>query len=148
MEPMDNSDLNFDEIKALFESADRKSTDRRKKRDFIAWLPFILSTVALLMTSSVWFILDQNAPRNYGWLTLFGYFAPEQTWPVRPVNVCLYLIIASIVLCVVALLLNRLRMRRRGDKYWLIIFIVGVLAILTLVFFLIQFVPMGILGKW
>lgn len=150
--PMAEDDLDYDTIVQLLEKADKEDKDdkeRRKKRDWITIMPVILSIIAWSLVFAVWFILDQAAPpRDYGWLSFFGYYAPNEPWPRRPVNISYIMLIVSVILCVTAFFFNKMRMKRKGDKYRVSVFFVSAIALITLVVFLVRFIPTNIIGYW
>lgn len=148
---MPDSDISYEAIVELIRKEEIKANDRRKKRDWIAAMPSVLSYISGTMLIAVWGILIYISPprgTDWAWLSFFGDYTPASfTWPKLPVNVAYFMLIACMVLCVAAFLFNRMRMKRKDDKYKVSVFLIGSVALITFVSFLVRFIPMGILGS-
>lgn len=152
---MADDGLDFDTLAAIVQQANKEEdkSERRKKRDLLTILPVVLSLLSFVVVIAVWFIWDMANPyptgTSWAWLTFFGLQPQEGLrWPRRPINIAYIMLIASMVMCVIAFICNIRRMKRKGDKYSVSVFLVGAIALVTFVSFLVQFLPMGIIGVW
>ena len=150
---MDEKPLDYDAIiNILTNDENERKKDRRQKRDWITRMPVILSLISWGILAAVWIIVDQAAPpKSYGWLSFFdGYTTPSGSWYKSrfSLNIAYILLMVSIGLCLIAFGFNKMRKRRKTDKYRLSVFFVGIISIGILVAFLMFFLPKNIIGNW
>ena len=148
---MDEPNLNYDTIIDILNNDEKeRKKDRRQKRDWVTRMPTILSLMSWAVLAVVWVLVDQaSPPKAYGWLSFFdGYTTPTGRWHRGYVNISYILLMVSIGLCLIAFGFNKMRMRRKTDKYRISVFFVGVVSIIALVAFLIFFMPKNIIGNW
>jgi len=148
---MEEKQLDYDAIINILTNDEKEQKkDRRQRRDWITKMPVFLSLLSWALLATVWILLDQAAPpKSYGWLSFFdGYSTPSGFWKRVPVNVAYILLMVSIGLCLIAFGFNKMRMRRKTDKYKISVFFVGIVSIIALVAFLMFFLPRGIIGNW
>jgi NDP-sugar pyrophosphorylase family protein len=145
--PSGSNELCYEQLSRIVKEGDgtKKSSDRRQKRDLITGLPTIMSIVAWMMLAAAWIFLDQASPdRTYGWLSFFevnyGTAAAHRArWDYATVYTAYILLLSSIGICGIALAVNRLRMRRKTDKFRFSVFFVGSVSIIAFIAFLIRF---------
>jgi len=106
----------------------------------------ILSLVSWAVAIAVWIVLDTASPeRERRFITSFfsSRFDVEPSvrdyWDMNLLPLAFGLLLAAIAICVGAFFFNKLRMRRKTDKYRKSIIIIGIITILGMVFFLIRF---------
>ena len=148
-----SDNIDYDAIMDILTNDEKdRNKDRRQRRDWITRMPTILSLLSWAILATVWIILDQVAPpKSYGWLSFFdGYSTPDGSWYRArvPINIAYILLMVSIGLCLVAFAFNRMRKRRKTDKYRFSVFFVGIVSILAFAAFLVFFMPMNIIGNW
>lgn len=144
---MDSKDLKFDELSEMFnENPDTKSWDRRKKSDWVTKTPVILSIVVWCVLIAVWAILEQAAPdTEFGLFASFGRVVFDLNpilrtrWNYALVFITFILLCISIVISVLAIIFNRMRMKRKTDRYRKSVFISGGVTVIALIAFLIRF---------
>gem|GEM_PF-6749885 len=147
-------ELDYDAIIALVEKANKEDAEQSKRLDWLNILTTVLSLTAFGLLVAVWIILDKANPHILGsdwkWLSFFGENPVTSTgrWSARPVNTAYILLIVSVVLCVTAFICDKIHIKRKGGKYRVSVFLVGAIALINFVSFLVQFLPMGILGRW
>ena len=147
--------LDYDAIMDILTNEEKeRNKDRRQKRDWITRMPVILSLMSWAILAVVWVILDIAAPdKRHGWLSFFevnfgSTIAHNPRWDKFLVNISYILLMVSIGICFIAFGFNRMRKRRKTDKYKLSVFFVGVISIIALTSFLIFFLPKNIIGNW
>ena len=152
---MDEKPLDYDAIiNILTNDENEKKKDRRQKRDWVTKMPVILSLMSWAILATVWVMLDIAAPdKRHGWLSFFevnfgSTIAHNTRWDKGLVNISYILLMASIGLCLIAFGFNRMRKRRKTDKYRFSVFFVGIVSIIALTAFLIFFLPKNIIGNW
>jgi len=148
---MDEPNLNYDTIIDILTNDEKeRKKDRRQKRDWVTRMPTILSLLSWMLLAAVWIIIDQaSPPKAYGWLSFFdGYSTPTGRWDRGLVNISYILLMVSIGLCLIAFGFNKMRKRRKTDKYRLSVFFVGIVSVVALVAFLMFFLPKNIIGNW
>ena len=142
---MDEQELNYDDIMKIINERDEKEKERRKRTDLIGRVVTLLSTLAWVAMIAVWVVLDYAAPdRDYGWLSFFyvNFGAEPSTrtrWDFTLVNAAYILILVSLGICAIALVLNRLHKKRKGDKLKKSVFIIGGITVIGFIVFLIRF---------
>ncbi|MCL2079793.1 MAG: hypothetical protein FWH17_08135 [Oscillospiraceae bacterium] len=155
---MADHELSYDEIMNIIEERDREEEkDRRKKKDWITKVPVAVSLFAWCILTATWVVFDYYNPFKRTMSRVFAStpkgLSAEQAasvtaWRGVPVNIMYIMLMSAIGLCVVAFFVNRLRMRRKTDKYRKTVFFVGGVSIIAFIVFLIYFVPMNIIGNW
>jgi len=120
--------------------------ERRKKEDWIVKMATILSLVAWAIAITVWFVLSAASPeREMRFITslLQTHFASpvhvRYYWDAALLPLAFGLLVAALAVCTVAFAFNKMRMRRKTDKYRKSIFILGGVTAIGLVAFLIRF---------
>jgi len=152
---MADKKLDYDAIMDILTNDEKeKNKDRRQKRDWVTKMPTILSIMAWGVLAAVWVMLDIAAPdKRHGWLSFFevnfgSTIAYNTRWDRGLVNISYILLMVSIGLCLIAFGFNKMRKRRKTDTYRFSVFFVGVVSIIALVAFLINFIPLNIIGNW
>jgi hypothetical protein len=116
--------------------------ERRRKSDWIVRMATILSVLSWLVAFSVWVLLDQASPeRAHMFSRLFGIPVREH-WNTTLLPIAFVLLFVALGICILAFLFNKLRMRRKTDKYRKSIFIIGGITIVSIVLFIMRF------GTW
>ena len=120
--------------------------DRRKKADWIVKMATILNLVSWAVAVAVWFVLESASPeREMRFVTslMQVHFDSDiivrNRWDMTLLPIAFFLLIASLCICIVSFMFNKMRMRRKTDKYRKSIIIIGIITILGIVFFLIRF---------
>ena len=119
-----------------------KFIERRRKSDALVKGAVIMSFLAWVVLFAVWIVLYfAGVVGNYG-NTPINIITGSPvthtiTYTLLPVAYAMLLI--SLAICVIAFLFNRLRMRRKTDRYRKSIFVVGGITIIALISFLLNF---------
>ena len=124
--------------------------DRRKKADWIVKMATILSLIAWTVALAVWIVLDAASPeKNVEWFTSIGRrrgveIAIRDYWDSTLLPIAFGLLLLALAICLVAFFFNKMRMRRKTDKYRKSVIIIGSITILGIVVFLLRFgLPFG-----
>jgi len=146
---MADEGLSFDQIEALLNKRDNdEKKDRRKSKDFIGRLTTILSLGAWAIMIAVWVVLEMASPEKGMRFTQtffevhFGVDSASSMrarWNYTLVYAAYVMMLVSMGSCIIAFLLNKMRMRRKGDKYKKSIFVIFGITVIAFVFFLIRF---------
>jgi len=144
---MEDKDLSFDKISDLLNIKDNKDENKRKKKaDWVSKAATILSFFAWIIMIAVWALLEAAAPeRDRRLITSFFDVqfgtAPliREIWDYTLVYIAYVLLLVSLGTCAIAFFINRMRMKRKSDKYKISIFIAGGITVVVLVAFLIHF---------
>jgi hypothetical protein len=120
--------------------------ERRKKEDWMVKAATILSLVAWAFAIAVWFVLEAASPdremRFITSLTQIHFDSPiyiRQQWDDALLAVAFGLLVAALIICIIAFVFNKMRMRRKTDKYRKSVFILGGTTIVGIVAFIIRF---------
>ena len=111
--------------------------ERRKKADWLVKSATIMSLFAWTVAFIVWVVLDIASPDR--WLNYRGADVGRSYWDERLLVIAFVMLLASLFICIVAFLFNKLRMRRKTDKYRVSVFVIGGITIVGIVSFLINF---------
>ena len=120
--------------------------DRRKKADWIVRMATILSVLSWAVVIAVWAVLDAASPERERQfissiirkhLDVQSYVRTR--WDETLLSVGFLLLVASLAVCLVAFFFNKLRMKRKTDKYRKSIIVIGSITIMGIVAFLIRF---------
>jgi len=120
--------------------------ERRKKVDWVVRMATVLSIVSWAFAVAVWAVLEMASPeRDFRFITSIlskhhdATIVVRSYWDSTLLPIAFILLIVSLVICVVAFFFNKMRMRRKTDKYRKSIIIIGVITIAGIVLFLIRF---------
>jgi len=146
---MDNNEMEYERITNLLNKRDRDDANRRRKKtDWVGRMATILSFVTWIIMIAIWAVLDAAAPeKETRFITSFFdvHFgtAPliRDRWDHALVYVAFILLLVSLSTCIIAFLFNKMRMKRKRDKYKKSIFIAGGITVIALTVFLLRFWP-------
>ena len=120
--------------------------ERRKKSDWMVKMAAILSITSWAVAIAVWFVLEAASPeRETRFITSLmqvhfdSPVAVRTQWDATLLPIAFGLLIAALLLCIAAFTFNKLRMRRKTDKYRMSIFIIGGITVAGIIAFLIRF---------
>ena len=114
--------------------------ERRRKSDWLVKAAILMSVLALMSLFAVWIVLDYAAENRANFFNYyFGVEVPENPLTYTLIPIAYGLLLATLGICVIAFVFNKMRMRRKTDKYRKSIFIIGGITIVALVLFLINF---------
>ena len=113
--------------------------ERRKKADWVVKMATIMSVVSWAVALAVWVVLDRAQPEKEDMFTRYFNIAIRENWNASLLPVAFTLLVASLCICIIAFVFNMLRMRRKTDKYRKSIIVIGVITIIGIVLFIIQF---------
>ena len=120
-------------------------SERRKKADWIVRMAAIFSILSWVVAFTVWIFIDQASPEKGHMFTSAYNVAVREHWDETFLPLAFGLLIAALLLCIMAFFFNKLRMRRKTDKYRKSIITIGVITIVGIVMFVIRF---GVNGIW
>jgi uncharacterized protein (DUF2062 family) len=113
--------------------------ERRKKADWIVKMATILSVLSWVVAFTVWILLDMAAPEREHMFTRWFGVTVRGYWDVTLLPMAFGLLVAALCLCFLAFMFNKLRMKRKTDKYRKSVFIIGGITIIGTVVFVIRF---------
>ncbi|MDR0906117.1 MAG: hypothetical protein LBN00_08105 [Oscillospiraceae bacterium] len=118
----------------------RQNTERRRKKDWVVRLISLLSVVGWIAAIVVLFFLDKAKPESANFFTnIFNLSLHHTTWNTSLVRTALIIQVAVLAVCVLGFLFNMTRHRRKSDKYNRAIIILGVVSVVSIVLFLVNF---------
>ncbi|MCL2663217.1 MAG: hypothetical protein FWE83_07800 [Oscillospiraceae bacterium] len=146
---MDNEGLSYEQITDILDQNEKeKKKDRRQRRDIVTRMATILSLCAWATMIAVWVVLELASPER-GMLftqTFFQWhFGTDATgairarWDRQLVYLAYVMMLVSFGTCVFAFLFNKMRMKRKSDKYKKSIFVIAGITLIAFVAFLIRF---------
>ena len=146
---MDDERLDYDSIvEILKNNYEEGERERRKRVDWVSRMATILSLCAWGIMIAVWVVLDSASPER-GMLFTQSFFqvhfdtdavsALRTRWNYPLVYAAYILMLVSLGTCAIAFIMNKMRMKRKTDKYKKSIFIVGGITIIAFVAFMIRF---------
>jgi len=141
---MSNDDNKNDNNDIVLKSSDsevvKKIRERRRKSDWLIKTSILMSASAWLVLLVVWCLIYLAADNQPGIFNVFlGVDVPQNPLTYTLLPIAYALLLFSLAICLIAFLLNKLRMRRKTDKYRKSIFIVAGITIIALIAFLINF---------
>jgi len=146
---MDNEGLSFDQITAILDREEKeKKKDRRQRKDIISRLATILSLLAWAIMIGVWVVLEFASP-DRGMMFTQSFFqwhfgtdatgALRTRWDRQLVYIAYVMMLISFGSCAFAFIFNRMRMKRKSDRYKKSIFIIAGVTLIAFIAFLIRF---------
>lgn len=120
---------------------EKEKKERRVKKDWITQMATILSFAAWVIMFFVWIVLYM-AETNQGVMFFNSFFDVEPTrvrWDYTLVYIAFVMMLVSLGTCIIAFVCNKMRMKRKSDKYKISIFIIGGITIIALTVFMIYF---------
>jgi len=144
---MDDKDLSYNKITEFLNKEEEDSKkERRKKPDWVSRMATILSLSAWTIMLAVWVVLEAASPdREMMFINTFfnAHFGTagfgRARWDYSLVYTAYILLLVSLGTCVVAFLFNKMRMKRKSDKYKTSIFVIGGITIIAIIAFMIRF---------
>jgi len=120
--------------------------DRRKKVDWIVRMATVLSLVSWGFAIAVWAVLEAASPeQDRKFITSFmssrldAQIYIRRYWDTTLLPIAFLLLVVSFAVCLAAFFFNKLRMRRKTDKYRKSIIVIGVVTFVGIIVFLIRF---------
>jgi bacteriorhodopsin len=99
-----------------------------------------MSALAWVILFSVWIVLHMAAENEAGiFNVILGIDVPQNPLRATLLPIAYYMLLVSIAICFIAFLFNRMRMRRKTDKYRISIFVIGGISIIAYVAFVMNF---------
>jgi len=143
---MADEGLSYDQITDLLNKRDAdEKKDRRQKKDAVSRMATILCLGAWAVMIAVWVVLETASPDremmfiNSFFEAQFGVAGQGRArWNYTLVYTAYILFLVSLGACAIAFVLNKMRMKRKGDKYKISIFVIFGITVVAFVFFLIQ----------
>ena len=116
--------------------------ERRRQSDAFVRAAIIMSALAWIVLFAVWIIMYfAGFVGNYGNtpINIILEIPEQHQYSLRLIPIAFTLLVVSLLICLAAFIFNRLRMRRKTDRYRISIFIVGGVTIIALIAFLMNF---------
>ena len=119
--------------------------DRRKKADWIVKMATILTLIAWGVALAVWVVLDAASPeKDVTWFTSIGRkrgvdIVIRDYWDSTLLPIAFSLLLAALAICLLAFFFNKIRMKRKTDKYRLSIIIIGSITVIGIILFIFRF---------
>jgi len=116
--------------------------ERRRRSDWLVRASILMSVFAWLVLFAVWIVLYfAGVVGNYGNtpINIITGMPVTHTISYTLLPIAYAMLLFSIAICLLAFLFNRLRMRRKSDRYRKSIFIIGGISIIALIAFLYNF---------
>jgi len=148
---MDLNDLDYDKLTELLEQRDREEAEerRRKKKFKVDSVPTVMGFIALCIMTAVWVMLEVAAPdRDMMFFRTF-FDVHDQHFMVAPVfrdrwNYALVYIayilqLISLGACAIAFVINYTRVKTKGGKYKITVFVASGITTIAFVLFIIRF---------
>jgi len=145
----DKKGLSYDVITELLNKRDaEEGKNRRRKADWVSKMATILSFCAWCIMLVVWVLYETASPETgmtftqTFFLEHFGTDATEvmrTRWNNTLLYAAFFLMLVSMGTCVFAFLMNKMRMKRKTDKYKISIFVIGGITVIAFVAFVVRF---------
>jgi hypothetical protein len=121
-------------------AAKEKFLERRRKSDWLVRAAIIMSVLAWLVMFSVWVVMYFAAENQPGIFNLvLQVDVPRNPLTATLLPIAYYMLLASLAICVIAFVFNKMRMRRKTDKYRISIFIIAGITIVAYIAFVLNF---------
>jgi len=145
----DNKGLSYEVITEMLNQRDaNERKDRRRKPDWVSRLATILSLCAWCIMIAVWVVIDTATPdRGMQFTQTFFqlHFGTDAAGAMSTrtnytlVYAAYILMLVSMGTCFIAFILNKMRMKRKSDKYKKSIFVIGGITLIAFIAFMIRF---------
>jgi len=133
----------YDRIRAMGATGPQ---DRRRKPDWVVRMATILSIVSWAVAVAVWAVLESASPdREFRFITSFlsqvhdAEIHIRDYWSEPLLQTAFILLVVAMLVCIAAFFFNKMRMKRKTDKYKKSIMIIGGVTVLGVVLFLLRF---------
>lgn len=121
------------------EPNDRKFIERRKGPDIWVRLVHWLGITAWIIMFFILAITDRAKPQVENFFDRFFKVQVRNSWNYSLVQWSFYLMILLSVLCVIGLLVNAKRHKRKGDRYSFSLIVMLILAVVGILMYLTSF---------
>lgn len=118
-----------------------RSADRRRKKDWVTRAVPALSIIGWLLAIATMFFLDGAKPLTENVFTRLYGVEIHSVWNQNLLRITLSLLIFVAAICLIGFLFNLLRKRRKSDRFNKSVIILGIIAVLSIIVFLIIFWP-------
>ena len=116
----------------------RKFVERRRKKDWVVRSVSVIAVIGWICAIVALVYVDQAKPGTVNFLTkLFGTDV-RLYWDVTLLNISFRALLVSFFTCVIGLLINMTRHRRKTDRFNKSIIILGLVSLIAIIAFLIN----------
>ena len=114
--------------------------ERRRRGDKIVSAAVITNALAWCVAFISWILFDMGAEYEAGWFNI--WFQVEV--PVNPLTetllpISFWLLVGSLSLAAASLILNRMRMNRKDDKYRKSVFVIAAIVLYAIINFFVNY---------
>ncbi|MCL2046594.1 MAG: hypothetical protein FWG88_09455 [Oscillospiraceae bacterium] len=117
----------------------RAFVERRRKQDWVVKSATVIAILGWAGTMIALLLIDRAAPAQENFITRFLKLDIISTWNTSMLRWAFITALASFLTCVVGLILNATRQRRKTDKYNKLLITVSVISTVLLIFYMVNF---------
>ena len=117
----------------------RKFVDRRKRKDWVVRSVTIVAALGWILALTALLLIDRASPAQEDFITRFLNVSVVSYWDTALLRGAFAAIIASFIICVVGLILNATRQRRKTDRYNKLLIALSIASVVMLVLYLVFF---------
>jgi len=110
---------------------------RRKGKDLLTKIIFWLSIFSWILVIVMYFIVGFAAPLQNFWVSNYLKEDISHGWNYAQLWISVYVLAASLVLCIFGIIFNMMRHKRKTDKYRKSLFIAGGISLIGIIILLI-----------
>lgn len=121
------------------EQKEREFVERRKGPDLLVRLVHWLGSIAWIIMFFILGITDRAKPQTATFFDRFFKVQVRETWNYSLVQWAFYLMILLSILCLIGLIANACRHRRKSDRYSFSLIMMFILAVVGIMMYLASF---------
>ena len=117
----------------------RQYVDRRRKKDWVTRAIPILSSISWIAALAILIFLDRASPDRANFFTRLAGTMVYSTWNTQMLRIALIILVVVFIICLIGIIFNALRHRRKTDKFNIPIIIMEIVSGVGIVVFLVNF---------
>lgn len=115
----------------------RKFVERRRKKDWVVRSVGIIAAIGWICALAALIYADQAKPGTESFLTRLTNVSVRKYWDTTMLNISFKALLVSFFTCLIGLLINMTRHRRKTDRFNKPIIILGITTFIAIIIFFI-----------
>lgn len=113
--------------------------DRRRKTDWITRSIQIIGIAGWILAAGTLLFIDRAKPGTDDFFTTLFHGSVSYSWDEQLLRYSFFIFVGIFVLCLLGMIFNMLRHRRKSDKYNKSIIILGLMSFAGIIYFFLAF---------
>ena len=111
--------------------------ERRRRKDWVVRCVSVIAVIGWLFALASMVYADRAKPGYVGFLTRIFQVEVNQYWDIAMLNMSFRALLISFFTCIIGLLINMTRKRRKSDRFNIAIISLGALSLIAIIVFYI-----------